>query len=90
MITIKKRILEMLAHDNWEDKGRIQNEIGYKASCYPDTVGRVLRKLAETGVIEKREYGDKRGTEYRLAHHEPVKIVQYQQPLFNINQITNG
>jgi len=86
MKTIKTRTLEYLT-DQWTDKQQICSDVGYLASCYTDTVSRILRKLTEEGIIEKNSNG-KRGTQYRRATqslsklHNTIKLPTYNQSLF--------
>jgi hypothetical protein len=92
-MTIKKRIIEYLSHGEWEDKNFICSQMSHCIGCYTDTIGRELRQLAEKGLILKCGYPDRKGTQYKLAYHEPLKAtpkkIQYQDTLFP-NRQNNG
>ena len=91
-MTIKERIIRYMYHEDWVDKGKICLEMSDLCKCYTDTIGRELRQLTEDGLLIKSGYLGKKGTQYRLAYHEPLKATpkQYPKTLFNINQINNG
>ena len=60
-------IKDLLSDMEWKDKGEICNMISYKTGGYGDSVARTLRKLTENGMLVKRRYNNKRGSQYKLS-----------------------
>jgi len=87
MKTRKDYIIEFLADGEWKDKGLVCNEISYKCGGYGDSIARTLRKMKESGEIERRDYEDKRGGQYRLLNspleqRNTIKVPQFNKQLF--------
>lgn len=82
MKTIKGRILDFLQGKEWVDKQQICSEIYYLTGSYTDTVARKLRELVADNQIIKREYENKRGTEYRRKNlHEIAHQLKKEQDI---------
>ena len=66
--TIKGRLLSILkANDDWIWGGSLENDVSKSKGCKTSNVGRRLRELENTGIIERR-----------LQYINHVHAVQYR------------